>query len=51
MSGGLILLVGVVYLYCAGEQFYRRNYGLALAFFGYAISNVGMYYAATYKPS
>lgn len=50
MSGGLILLVGAAYLYCAAEQLHRRNYGLALAFFGYAVSNVGMYYAATHKP-
>lgn len=46
MSGWLILFVGAIYLYCAAEQASRRNYGLALAFFGYAVSNIGMYYTA-----
>lgn len=46
MSGGLLFGVAAVYLYCAYEQMRRNNPGLALAFFGYALSNVGMYYAA-----
>lgn len=46
MSGWLLLGIALVYLYCAHEQWSRNNHGLALAFFGYALSNVGMYYAA-----
>jgi hypothetical protein len=45
MSSWLLLSVAAVYLYVAAEQCRKGNYGLALAFFGYAFSNVGMLYA------
>jgi len=46
MSAHLILFVGGVYLYVAADQFAKNNPGLAIAFFGYALSNVGLFYAA-----
>lgn len=46
MSGPILLVVSSMYLYVAAEQFTRGKFGLGLAFFGYALSNVGMYYAA-----
>lgn len=46
MSGHLILIVSAAYLYVAAEQWYKGNTGIALAFFGYAVSNIGLYHAA-----
>lgn len=46
MSSHLILIVGLVYLYVAVDQYAKNNPGLAFAFFGYALSNVGLFYAA-----
>lgn len=46
MSGPLMLIVGVVYAYIAAEQYWRGNPGIALAFFGYAISNIGLSFTA-----
>lgn len=46
MSKPLLLGVAVVYLYAAVEQFLVGNRGLALAFFSYALGNVGWYYVA-----
>jgi len=43
MSSLLILFVGVIYLYVAGEQAWKGNPFLGLVFFGYALSNVGLY--------
>lgn len=46
MSGGLLLFVGCVYLYIAVDQCLKSNPGLGIAFFGYALSNIGLFYAA-----
>jgi len=46
MSAPLILAVGAVYLFVAWEQAMRGNYGMSLAWFGYALANVGLAYAA-----
>lgn len=42
MSHGLLILVAAIYLYVAAEQWYKGNPGIALAFFGYAVSNIGI---------
>lgn len=44
MSSWLIAGIGVVYLYVAIDlAFFKQNVGLGVAFFGYAIGNVGLY--------
>lgn len=47
MSGSLIALTGLIYLYVAAEQAWRGNVGLAIAYAGYAAANVGLYLVAT----
>lgn len=46
MSGPLIALTGVIYLYVALDQFWRGNAGMGIAYLGYAFSNVGLYLLA-----
>lgn len=46
MSSGLILAVGVVYLVVAVDQYRQGSPGMALAWFGYALANVGLAMAA-----
>ena len=46
MSAPLILAVGAVYLFVAWDQAMKGNYGMALAWSGYALANVGLAYAA-----
>jgi hypothetical protein len=46
MSAWLILLVGVIYLYIAIEQYFKGSPGLAIAYAGYAFSNVGLWMVA-----
>lgn len=46
MSSPLILGVGVVYLIVAFDQFRQGSPGMALAWFGYAVANVGLAMAA-----
>ena len=43
MSGNLIILTGLIYLYIAIEQFMKANMGMSLTYFGYAIANVGLF--------
>lgn len=43
MSGPLIILTGVIYAYVAFEQFMKGNSGMAMAYAGYAFSNIGLY--------
>lgn len=43
MSAWLIALVGVIYAVVAAEQVYRDNHWQAIIFFGYALSNVGLW--------
>lgn len=46
MSGPLIAITGLIYLYVAVDQFRRANTGMAIAYLGYAFSNVGLYLLA-----
>jgi hypothetical protein len=42
MSSTLILSVGCVYLLVAVDQFRKGDAGMALAWLGYALANVGL---------
>lgn len=46
MSGHLIVLTGLIYLWVAVDQALRGNSGLAIAYAGYAFSNVGLWMVA-----
>ena len=46
MSAPLILAVGAVYLVVACDQWARGHHGMAVAWFGYALSNCGLAWAA-----
>ena len=46
MSGPLIALTGLIYAYIAAEQFCKGNPGMGIAYFGYAMSNIGLYLLA-----
>jgi hypothetical protein len=46
MSAPLILSVGVVYLLVACDQYAKGSPGMAIAWFGYALANVGLAMAA-----
>jgi len=46
MSGWLIAMTGLVYAYVAIEQGIKGNIGLAIAYTGYAFSNIGLYLLA-----
>lgn len=43
MSAWLIALVGLVYAYIAAENVWHGNVWMGVVFFGYALSNVGLY--------
>ena len=48
MSSHLILITGLIYLYIAIEQGYlHSNYGMLIAYLGYAAANVGLYMLAS----
>jgi hypothetical protein len=44
MANWLVVAVGLVYAYISLDQFFKNNMGVALMFFGYALSNVGIYF-------
>jgi hypothetical protein len=46
MSGHLIAITGLIYLYVACDQFWRGNSPMGIAYLGYAFSNVGLYLLA-----
>ena len=46
MASWLIAGVGIVYLIVAVDLFIRGNWGLGIAFLGYAFANVGLYIGA-----
>ena len=46
MSANLIALVGLIYAFIAVQLYLSGKPGLALAFAGYAVSNVGLYLEA-----
>ncbi len=45
MSGPLILIVGAIYLAISVDLFMNAKPGLAIAFGGYALSNIGLWLA------
>lgn len=47
MSGWLIILTGLIYLYVSVDLMLSGKVGLGMAYAGYAFSNVGLYLAAT----
>jgi hypothetical protein len=42
MSSNLIILTSLIYAYVFIDQFIKGNSGMGLAYFGYAVSNVGL---------
>lgn len=46
MAAWLIALTGVIYAYVAADLAWQGKTGLAIAYAGYAFSNVGLYLAA-----
>lgn len=46
MAPWLIALTGFVYLFVAADLAWHGKTGLAIAYLGYAASNVGLYMAA-----
>ena len=46
MAAPLIALTGLIYAYVAADLAWRGRYDLALAYAGYAFSNVGLYLVA-----
>jgi hypothetical protein len=46
MSSPLIIAVGAVYLVVAADQLRNGHPGMAIAWLGYAIANVGLAWAA-----
>jgi hypothetical protein len=46
MSANLIILVGLIYAYIAAEQLIGEHYHLSIVYFGYALSNIGLWLLA-----
>lgn len=47
MSGWLIALTGAIYAYVAIEQGMKGNWGMCVAYAGYAFSNIGLWKLAS----
>jgi|TARA_B100001778_G_C18389276_1_gene538973 hypothetical protein len=47
MSGWLIGLTGLIYLYVSLDQLYKGNAGMCIAYLGYSFSNIGLYLLAS----
>jgi hypothetical protein len=47
VSAWLIALVGVIYAWVAADLAWRGSWWQALIFFGYAVSNIGLWKLAT----
>lgn len=47
MSGWLIIVTGLIYLYVSLEQIYKGNAGMGIAYLGYSFSNIGLYLLAS----
>jgi len=41
MSNSLLLAVAVSYVYVSIDYILKKNYGMSLAFFAYAVANIG----------
>lgn len=50
MASWLIAVVGVIYLLTTVSLFFTKQPWLGVAFFGYAIGNVGLYMVARGHP-
>lgn len=46
MSGWLIIITALIYAYVSAEQAWNGNTGMAIAYSGYAFSNMGLYMLA-----
>lgn len=46
MSGPLIILTGLIYLWVAGEQLARGNVPMCITYVSYATANIGLYMVA-----
>jgi hypothetical protein len=46
MAAPLIAITGLIYAYVAADLAWQGKHGLALAYAGYAFSNIGLYLAA-----
>lgn len=47
MSDWLIALTGIIYLVISVDLYFKGKTGLAIAYFGYAFANIGLYMEAT----
>jgi hypothetical protein len=47
MAGWLILVVAIIYVGVGAQLLYQGKMGLGITFLSYAISNVGLYFAAS----
>lgn len=47
MSAWLIALTGLIYAYVALEQGLKGNFGMCIAYTGYAFANIGLYKLST----
>lgn len=47
MAGPLIIFTGLIYAWVAGDLAWSGRTGLAIAYAGYAVANIGLYLAAT----
>jgi len=43
LSSNLIILTGLIYAYICAESFWKKDFGLAWMYFGYAVANYGAY--------
>lgn len=50
MAAPLIAITGLIYAWVAADLAWRGRYDLALAYAGYAFSNIGLYLAAKDTP-
>jgi len=46
MSGTLIAITGVIYLWVAVEQMMKGNVPMFICYLGYAFANIGLYFMA-----
>lgn len=46
MASPLIAITGLIYAWVAADLAMRGRHDLAIAYAGYALANVGLYYAA-----
>lgn len=46
MAASLIAFTGLIYLWTCIDLAFAGKYGLSLAYFGYSLSNVGLYFVA-----